>query len=88
MNLKVIQFRKTALFLILLYVLGYTHFFGVTFWLARFLFVIILSGSLLSFIFTYWMLYLTKKIIKKNQANRSASGGMNETIKVESKVIE
>ncbi len=88
MNLKVIQFRKTALFLILLYVLGYTQFFGVTFWLARFLFVIILSGSLLSFIFTWWMLYLAKKIIKNDLNNCSTRVSTHETIKVESKVIE
>lgn len=87
MNLKIIQLRKTALYLIIFYIFGYTHFFGGSFWLARFLFVTILSINLISLIFTWGMMHVTKKVIY-NKNTSSASGNIKETIKVESKIIE
>ena len=78
--------------LLLLYFLGYTHFLGGPYGLARFFFMLILVGTLAFFLILWAIARFAKKVIKNqinnfnNQNNQTEEN--NETIKVDVKIIE
>jgi hypothetical protein len=80
MNFFRIKIGNTFLLLIVLYFLGYTHILGGPFWLAKFLFIIILFGTLLFSIFIFFVSnFFKKKTMKKS---------FDDKIKVDAKIIE
>lgn len=74
------KISRTIIFLIIFYVLGYTHFLGGPFWFARFLFVTTLVGIIIFSIFMWKLVGLSKKGNVKREST--------ETLKVDVKVIE
>ena len=80
-----VKLVRTIIFLFIFYSLGYTHFLGGPYWLARFVFVITVVGMLLA-VFFFWRLKIfSKKISIKTNSSYNESG---ETIKVDAKIIE
>lgn len=73
------KITRTIAFLIIFYLLGYTHFLGGPFWLARFLFVITAIGVIILFILMWKLVSFTRKVKVSTD---------KETIKVDVKVIE
>jgi uncharacterized membrane protein len=71
---------NTFLLLILLYFFGYTSILGGPFGLARFLFVVILIGTLLFSIF----IYLLSNFLREKTRGKVS----DEKIKVDAKIIE
>jgi hypothetical protein len=76
-----IKINRTIIFLILFYFLGYTHFLGGPFWLARFFFVVTIIWTTFFMIFIWKLKIFSKKISVKSEER-------NETLKVDVKVIE
>ena len=78
--------------LLILYFLGFTHFLGGPYSLARFFFILILVGTIAFFLILWSIAHFAKKVIK-NQINNFNNENMQskeniETIKVDAKIIE
>ena len=93
MNFKQMKIGGNSFWiLLLLYFLGYTHFLGGPYGLARFFFVLILVGTLIFFLVLFIIAYFAKKVIKNqmnnfnNQNNQTEEN--SETIKVDVKIVE
>lgn len=74
------KISRTIIFLAIFYFLGYTHFLGGPFWLARFLFVVTVVGMIIVSIFTWKLISFSKKINTKSEETG--------ILKVDVKVIE
>lgn len=92
MYLRRIKIGNSFLILLVLFFLGYTHFLGGPYWLAKFLFIVILIGTLFLLLFVWGMVGFTKRIFKKriSDFDEKSHGvrGENDTIKVDAKIIE
>ena len=84
MNFKNIGLSRIFLLLILFYVLGFTHFLGGPFGLARFLFYCILIGFIILILFIWKILKFANKISKASKEQEIEK----ETIKVDATIIE
>lgn len=73
------KISKIVLFMALFFVLGYTHLFGGPYGFFKFLFVLSLIGVIITFLILRKIFLLFKTTTKKSE---------DETIKVDSKVIE
>jgi len=78
--------------LLLLYFLGYTHFLGGPYGLAKFFFIFILAGTVIFFLVIFALAMFAKKVIKNQMNNFNNQNNSNEesseTIKVDAKIIE
>lgn len=93
MYFRKIKFGNTALVLLALYILGYTHLLGGPYGVARFFFVLILVGALVFWLTIFSIAGFTRRIYKKqirnfNRSSGNAKGGEEEKIKVDAKIIE
>jgi len=80
---------RNFLLIILLYLLGFTHFLGGPYWLAKFFFFVFLIGVILFSVFAWGTIKFTSKIFKNNFNNSNSSQPeKEETIKVDAKIIE
>ena len=80
MYFRKIKFGNTFLVLLILYLFGYTSFFGGPYGLAKVLFIIMLLGAVIFFIFIYFVLNFIKR--------KTTLKPTNEKIKVDVKIIE
>lgn len=75
--------------LLLLFLLGYTHFLGGPYGLARFFFVLILVGTVLLLLALWMIARFAKKVIDRGMNNfENKTIEENETIKVDAKIIQ
>ena len=89
MHFGKIKIGNSFLLLVLFYFLGYTHFLGGPYWLARFYFILMLLGALFFFIFIWGILRFTKKMFQKqNDSFDKKIEEKGETIKVDATIIE
>lgn len=89
MYLKKIKLGNIFLILAVLYFLGYTHFLGGPYGIAKFFFVLILISAIIFGFFIFWSLSFIKNTFnKKNKFNSKMQKENNETIKVDAKIIE
>ena len=89
MYFRRIKFWNSFLVLLLLYFLGYTHFLGGPYWLARFLFILMLLGALFLLLFIWGIVRFLKRIFRRQTNNPdNPSLGESETIKVDAEIIE
>ena len=85
MYYKTIKPGKIILLLIIFYLLGFTHFLGGPFGLAKFIFFCILIGGVLFFFFLWKIVRFADKISKSVDEQGT---NKNETIKVDATIIE
>ena len=76
--------------LIILFFLGYTHFLGGPYGLAKFFFILILIGTFGFYFFMYGIALFAKKMLGRsiNFGHKQNTPKDNETIKVDAKIIE
>ena len=83
------KINRNFLILILLYFLGFTHFLGGPYGLAKFFFFFFLLGTLAFAIFVSGATIFAKRIFKKRMGNFDNSANKEkETIKVDAEIIE
>ena len=89
MHIGRIKIGNSFLVLLALYLLGYTHFLGGPYGLARFFFIGFLICVALLVVFLWGMARFTKNIFKKQINNfDNKMNENNETIKVDAKIID
>ena len=78
--------------LLVLYFLGFTHFLGGPYGLAKFFFIFILAGTVIFFLVIFAIAMFAKKVIKNKMNNFNNKNNQtyenSETIKVDVKIIE
>jgi hypothetical protein len=89
MYFKKIKIGNSFLILLVLYFLGYTHFLGGPYGVARFFFIGILIGTGVLILSLWAVARFTKKVLK-NQMNNFDENvhSTNEPIKVDAKIVE
>ena len=89
MHFKQIKIGNSFLILLALYILGYTHFLGGPYGLAKFLFLTILVFTLIFLFFVFGFISYIKKIFKKQVSNSySTIEEKGETIKVDATIVD
>jgi membrane protein implicated in regulation of membrane protease activity len=89
MDFRKIKVGNSLILLIVLYFLGYTHFLGGPYGLAKFFFLVVLFGTLILLVTTWWVARFAKRLLKKQmEKSRNMSEEKGETIKVDAKIIE
>ncbi len=91
MYLRSIKFGNSFLLILLFFFLGYTHFLGGPYWLAKFLFFVMIFGTLFISIFITGLSMFAGRALKKRMKifrNSKEHEKDNETIKVDAKIVE
>lgn len=90
MYLGKIKIGNIFLILVVLYFLGYTHFLGGPYGLAKFFFILILVGIVIFWLSIFSLVGFVRKIFrdKRGKFSEEVIEENNETIKVDAKIIE